>query len=85
MESWRAAGGAACGVVLNVPDEGSHMEMILRREHHNGRAASHYLGNLGRIRTIQDEMVRNAEASGWIVIDVPADEDPIGRIEGGLV
>jgi hypothetical protein len=30
-------------------------------------------------------MVRNAEASGWIVIDVTTDEDPIGRIEGGLV
>ena len=85
MEAWRAAGGIACGVVLNVPDEESHKEMILRREHHNGRAASHYLGNLDRIRAIQDEMVRNAEASGWIVIDVPADEDPIGRIEGGFV
>jgi hypothetical protein len=30
-------------------------------------------------------MVSNAEASGWIVFDVTADEDPIGRIEGGLV
>ncbi len=85
MEAWRAAGGAACGVVLNVPDEGRHMEMVLRREHHNGRATSHYLGKLDRIRAIQDEMVRNAEASGWIVIDVTTDEDPIGRIEGGLV
>jgi 2-phosphoglycerate kinase len=72
-------------VVLNVPDEGRHMEMVLRREHHNGRATSHYLGKLDRIRAIQDEMVRNAEASGWIVIDVTTDEDPIGRIEGGLV
>ncbi len=85
MEAWRAAGGTACGVVLNVPDEEGHVEMILRREHHNGRAASHYLGNLDRIRAIQDEMVSNAKASGWIVFDVTADEDPIGRIEGGLV
>jgi 2-phosphoglycerate kinase len=85
MENWRAAGGAACGVILNVPNEESHMEMILRREHHNGRAASHYIGNLDRIRAIQDEMIRNAEASGWIVIDVTADDDPISRIEGGLV
>jgi hypothetical protein len=30
-------------------------------------------------------MIRNAGASGWIVIDVTDDDDPIGRIEGGLV
>jgi len=84
LESWNDAGGVSCGVVLHVSDEEKHREMIREREGHNGREGSHYLDNLDRIRGIQDEMIRNAEAAGWTVIDATTEENSVGSIEGIL-
>jgi 2-phosphoglycerate kinase len=80
IDEWRASGGEACGVVLAVEDVEEHVRMIAGRRKHNGRSVRHYLDHIDRIREIQFEMVRLAENSGWVVIDVTKSNDPIGEI-----
>lgn len=80
IDEWRASGRKACGVVLAVEDAEEHVRMIAGRRKHNGRSVRHYLDHIDRIREIQFEMVRLAENSGWLVIDVTKSDDPIGEI-----
>ena len=54
------------------------------RERHNERGLGHYLGNLNRIRMIQDEMRNNASESGWLVFDASR-SDPMGEIADSLL
>ena len=58
--------------------------MIANREKHNGKRVEHYLGNLDRIRSIQDEMVELGSESGWTLIDPTAEGDPAEAVEGLL-
>ena len=84
IDDWRAAGGNACGVVLAVEDDEEHVRMIVGRRKHNGRPVRHYLDHIGRIREIQDEMVRLADNNGWLVLDITKSDNLIGKIEGYL-
>ena len=84
LAKWRDSGGEACGVVLRVDNEDTHQDFIRSREKHNSKGVAHYLGNLDRIREIQDRMVRDAENSGWLSIDPSIDENPIGLIESSF-
>ena len=54
--------------------------MIAGRRKHNGRPVRHYLDHIDRIREIQEEMVKLAKNSGWLVIDVTKSNDPIDEI-----
>ncbi len=67
-------------MVLAVEDAEEHVRMITGRRKHNGRSVGHYLDHIDRIREIQFEMVRLAQNSGWLVIDVTKSNDPIGEI-----
>ena len=79
LEGWRESGGVASGVLLHVGNEDTHRQFIRMREKHNGRGLDHYLDNLGRIRAIQEEMLRKADESRWLVFDASID-DPVGQI-----
>ncbi len=83
LDGWRESGGVATGVLLHVDDEDTHRRFISTRERHNERGLGHYLGNLNRIRAIQDEMISNASESGWLVLDASR-ADPIGEIADSL-
>jgi len=83
LDGWRGSGGVATGVLLHVDDEDTHRRFISTRERHNERGLGHYLGNLNRIRAIQDEMISNASESGWLVLDASR-ADPIGEIADSL-
>ena len=69
IEEWRDAGGIATGVVLYVTSENMHRGMIANREKHNGKQVDHYLGNLARIREIQEELVVSGSHSEWLLVD----------------
>tara|TARA_B100001094_G_C17931655_1_gene671045 strand:- start:152 stop:736 length:585 start_codon:yes stop_codon:yes gene_type:complete len=69
IDEWRDAGGIAAGVVLYVTSENMHRGMIANREKHNGKQVDHYLGNLGRIREIQEELVVSGSRSEWLLVD----------------
>ena len=84
LDGWRESGGAATGVLLHVGDEDTHRRFISMRERHNERGLGHYLGNLNRIRTIQDEMLNNASESDWLVFDASR-ADPMGEIADSLL
>ena len=75
IDSWRESGGLAAGVVLYVADEQRHQNMIANREKHNGKKVDHYLGNIGRIRAIQEEMVVAGSESGWLLLDPTKERD----------
>ena len=84
IDLWREAGGAAIGVVLYVSSEERHRGMIANREKHNGKKVDHYLGNLDRIRKIQEELVLSGSEFGWLVIDPTKETDSIGLISSSL-
>ena len=79
LEGWRESGGIASGVLLHVEDEDTHRQFIRMREKHNDRGLDHYLNNLDRIRTIQEEMLGKADESGWLVLDASIG-DPVRQI-----
>ena len=84
IDLWREAGGVAIGVVLYVSSEERHRGMIANREKHNGKKVDHYLGNLDRIRKIQEELVLSGLEFGWLVIDPTKESDSIGLISSSL-
>tara|TARA_B100001079_G_C16104328_1_gene379798 strand:+ start:68 stop:634 length:567 start_codon:yes stop_codon:yes gene_type:complete len=84
IDLWREAGGVAIGVVLYVSSEERHRGMIANREKHNGKKVDHYLGNLDRIRKIQEELVLSGSEFGWLVIDPTKESDSIGLISSSL-
>ena len=84
IDLWREAGGVAIGVVLYVSSEERHRGMIANREKHNGKKVDHYLGNLDRIRKIQEELVLSGLEFGWLVIDPTKESDSIGLIASSL-
>ena len=84
IDLWREYGGVAIGVVLYVSSEERHRGMIANREKHNGKKVDHYLGNLDRIRKIQEELVLSGSEFGWLVIDPTKESDSIGLISSSL-
>ena len=84
IDLWREAGGVAIGVVLYVSSEERHRGMIANREKHNGKKVDHYLGNLDRIREIQEELVLSGSEFGWLVIDPTRESDSTRLISSSL-
>ena len=84
IDKWREAGGIATGVVLYVTSENMHRGMIANREKHNGKQVDHYLGNLDRIREIQENLVVSGSHSGWLLIDPTKESEAAGIISNSL-
>ncbi len=84
IDEWRDAGGIATGVVLYVTSENMHRGMIANREKHNGKQVDHYLGNLDRIREIQENMVVSGSQSEWLLVDPTKESDAAGIISNSL-
>ena len=84
IDKWREAGGIATGVVLYVTSENMHRGMIANREKHNGTQVDHYLGNLDRIREIQENLVVSGSHSGWLLIDPTKESEAAGIISNSL-
>ena len=84
IEEWRNAGGIATGVVLYVTSENMHRGMIANREKHNGKQVDHYLGNLDRIREIQEDLVVSGSESEWVLVDPTKESSAAGIISNSL-
>ena len=84
IDEWRDAGGIATGVVLYVTSENMHSGMIANREKHNGNQVDHYLGNLDRIREIQENLVVSGSRSEWLLVDPSNESDAAGIISSSL-
>jgi 2-phosphoglycerate kinase len=86
IDKFRAAGGTACGVLLTVSNEETHKKLLLRRGFITGNKADEEkkLKNFDRVRLIQDEMIRRAKESGWVLIEQRMDPDPLDVVADEL-
>jgi 2-phosphoglycerate kinase len=86
IDKFRAAGGTACGVLLTVSNEETHKKLLLRRGFITGNNADEEkkLKNFDRVRLIQDEMIRRAKESGWVLIEQRMDPDPLDVVADEL-
>jgi 2-phosphoglycerate kinase len=77
IDKWKDAGGAALGVLLTITDETSHEYLIFRRGEITKKGEEKKIKAFGRIRSIQDEMIRLAEESKWLIIEQKLAPEPI--------
>jgi 2-phosphoglycerate kinase len=86
IDEFEAAGGVACGVLLVVSKEDVHKSLLLKRGFMTGNkvAEDEKLKNFERIRLIQDEMIKLATESGWILIEQRIDPDPLDVVNEKL-
>ena len=86
IERFTAAGGTACGVLLVVSDEERHKKLLLKRGMLTGNteAEERKVANFDRVRKIQDEMIRSARESGWVLIEQRVDPDPLDVVADEL-
>jgi len=86
IDKFTAAGGTACGVLLVVSKEETHKNMLLKRGFMTGNtgAEKKKLKSFDRVRLIQDEMIRSAKESGWVLIEQRVDPDPLDVVADEL-
>lgn len=86
IDKFTAAGGTACGVLLTVSDEETHKKLLLKRGFMTGNKAAEEkkLKSFDRVRLIQDEMIRTAKESGWLLIEQRVDPDPLDVVADEL-
>jgi len=84
IDLWKESGGEVAGIVLHVESEEVHRRMIVGRDKHNGKSASHYLENLDRIRKIQEAIMDVGIQEGWNLIDPTEEDDFFGAIKSIL-
>lgn len=86
IDRFVAAGGTACGVVLVVSDEERHKKLLLKRGMITGNtdAEEKKIANFDRVRKVQDEMIRSAKESGWVLIEQRVDPDPLDVVADEL-
>lgn len=86
IDKFTAAGGSACGVLLVVSKEEVHKNLLLKRGFMTGNtgAEEKKLKSFDRVRLIQDEMIRFAKESGWVLIEQRVDPDPLDVVADEL-
>ena len=86
IDKFTAAGGTACGVLLTVTKEETHKNLLLKRGFMTGNtgAEEKKLKSFDRVRLIQDEMIRSAKESGWVLIEQRVDPDPLDVVADEL-
>lgn len=77
IKMWTDGGGVAQGVVLSVDDEQSHKELIFKRGKFMKEVSAKQIENFGRIRQVQNEMLRLAEENDWLLVKQTVQRDPI--------
>lgn len=86
IDKFTEAGGSACGVLLMVSKEETHKKLLLKRGFMTGNtdAEEKKLKSFDRVRLIQDEMIRSAKESGWVLIEQRVDPDPLDVVADEL-
>lgn len=90
MELWEAGGGVATGCLLTVSKADTHKALLKRRGDFAGEGSAQKvkdeqkIASFDRIRKIQDEMVRLARESNWILMEQKLDPDPLEIIASHL-
>lgn len=78
LNRWREGGGEAIGVLLVVPNEAAHRELIDIRGKLAKKPAIAQIESFHRIRTIQNEMIRLAnQQNDWLIFEQNLQPDPV--------
>ena len=82
IDKWEAAGGVACGVLLTVSKEEVHKSLLLKRGFITGQKTNEEkkLAKFDRVRKIQNEMIKLAKESDWVLIEQKVEIDPLDVI-----
>eukprot|EP01038_Epipyxis_sp_PR26KG_P006073 gene6073-8362_t len=80
IDKWKATGGKALGCVLVIKDAESHRDLLVKRGEITGKGADGQVKSFSRIRSIQEEMIRRADANGWLKIEQKLEPEPIDII-----
>jgi 2-phosphoglycerate kinase len=72
----------ACGVLLTVSKEEVHKSLLLKRGFITGQTSNEKkkLKSFDRVRQIQEEMIKLAKDSEWILIEQKVEMDPLDLI-----
>lgn len=90
IEIWEAAGGVAAGCLLTISNADTHKRILRRRGEFAGKDSEQKIkdeekiASFDRIRQIQDEMIKLAQESKWILMEQKFDPDPLDIIEQQL-
>eukprot|EP00555_Chaetoceros_dichaeta_P000971 CAMPEP_0198277962 /NCGR_PEP_ID=MMETSP1447-20131203/66132_1 /TAXON_ID=420782 /ORGANISM="Chaetoceros dichaeta, Strain CCMP1751" /LENGTH=277 /DNA_ID=CAMNT_0043973023 /DNA_START=15 /DNA_END=848 /DNA_ORIENTATION=- len=90
IEIWEAGGGVATGCLLTVSNAHTHKFLLRRRGDFAGEGSEQKvkdekkIASFDRIRKIQDEMVKLARKSNWIVMEQKVEIDPLEIIANQL-
>jgi len=91
IEVWEAAGGVATGCLLTVGDADTHQALLKKRGCLAGGQSEQCakdqkkIQSFDRIQKIQDEMIRLATDSGWILIEQKVEPDPLEIVASKLL
>lgn len=69
LEYWKQKGGVAKGIVLSIPDEVLHRDILSQRSNNRIDKSRRHLNSFDRIRTIQREMISVARTHSWEVLE----------------
>ena len=71
---------------MTVSDEATHKKLLLKRGFMTGNkeAEEKKLKSFDRVRLIQEEMIRSAKESGWLLIEQRVDPDPLDVVADEL-
>jgi len=90
IDIWEAGGGVATGCLLTVSNAPTHKSLLRRRGDFAGEGSEQKvkdekkIASFDRIRKIQDEMVKLARKSNWIVMEQKVEIDPLEIIANQL-
>lgn len=88
LQKWEEGGGIACGCLLTVQDKNTHKKLLSRRGFVSGEGQQkkdqNKMNKFDRIRRIQDEMIRLAQDSKWLLIEQKVEPDPLEIIANKL-
>jgi 2-phosphoglycerate kinase len=69
LDMWTEMGGEAMGVLLVIADKEQHRKLIFKRGELLKRPAEKQMLKFQRIRAIQQELIQNAHACDWRVVE----------------
>lgn len=86
IKKWEDSGGVALGCILKIEDAEAHKKMLRHRGFITGKggAEEKKIKAFDRVRLIQDEMIRLAEESNWLLINQKLQPDPLEMIASKL-
>ena len=89
IKRWEEGGGVAVGCLLTVKDSETHKHLLRHRGFISGNEQKEKdedkIKSFDRVRMIQDEMIRLAQESNWLLIEQKVEPDPLDTIADKLL